>query len=94
LHVDGEEKGIVSINHNLIENLYVLPNQQRKGYGTILLNYAEQKCEQCPFLWILSNNDRGRSFYQKHGYVFTGEKKELKGGLAELKMQMERQVKI
>ena len=30
-------KGIVSVHHNLIENLYVLPDQQRKGYGTVKL---------------------------------------------------------
>ena len=44
-------------HHNLIENLYVIPDQQRKGYGEMLLNYVEEQCEGVPTLWILSNND-------------------------------------
>ena len=81
-------KGIVSVHNNLIENLYVLPNQQRKGYGKLLLKYAEKQCEGTPTLWILSNNDRARAFYLKNEYDFTGGRKELKGGLAELEMQL------
>ena len=43
--MDAGAKGIVSIKDNLIENLYVLPSEQRKGYGTKLLKYAEEKCQ-------------------------------------------------
>ena len=86
-------KGIVSVHHNLIENLYVLPDQQRKGYGELLLKYAEKQCEGTPTLWILSNNDRAKAFYLKNGFDFTGERKELKGGLAELEMKHQKGVK-
>ena len=86
-------KGIVSVHHNLIENLYVLPDQQRKGYGELLLKYAKEQCEGTPTLWILSNNDRARAFYLKNGYDFTGGRKELKGGLAELEMKLQKGVK-
>ncbi|MBR3841885.1 MAG: GNAT family N-acetyltransferase [Christensenellaceae bacterium] len=40
---DKEAKGVVSVSGCMIEDLYVLPTEQRKGYGTILLRYAEQK---------------------------------------------------
>ena len=79
-------------HHNLIENLYVLPDQQRKGYGELLLKYAKEQCEGTPTLWILSNNDRARAFYLKNGFDFTGERKELKGGLAELEMKFQKGV--
>ena len=85
---DTEAKGIVSIKNNLIENLYVLPSEQRKGYGTKLLHFAEQKCIDTPTLWILSNNDVAKSLYTKHGYLFTGNVKELKNELQELEMQL------
>ena len=86
--IDTEAKGIVSIKDNLIENLYVLPSEQRKGYGTKLLLFAEQKCLSTPTLWILSNNEAAKSLYVKRGYVFTGNVKPLKNELQELEMHL------
>lgn len=86
--VDKEPKGIVSIKDNLIENLYVLPSEQRRGYGTKLLHYAEQKCEGMPTLWILSNNDEARRLYARCGYQFTGNVKQLKNELYEQEMKL------
>mgnify|MGYP003294058001 CR=1 FL=1 len=86
LLVENGSKGIVSIKDNLIENLYVLPEEQRKGYGTKLLKYAEIICTGIPTLWILSNNKAAKNFYQKHGYIFTENKKFLNDELSELEM--------
>ena len=36
--------GIVSIKDNLIEDLYILPTEQHKGYGTDLLLFAIEEC--------------------------------------------------
>jgi len=88
--VDTDAKGIVSIKDNLIENLYVLPSEQRKGYGTNLLHFAEQKCSNTPTLWVLSNNKAAKNLYVKHGYTFTGNVKSLKSELQELEMQLTR----
>ena len=85
--VDGGAKGIVSIKDNLIENLYVLPTEQHKGYGTKLLRYAELLCKDNPKLWILSNNDNARRFYKKEGYHFTGKENSLTDELSEFEMQ-------
>ena len=86
--MDTGAKGVVSIKDNLIENLYVLPSEQRKGYGTKLLKYAEEKCQGIPKLWILSNNNAAKNLYVKHGYTFTGNVKPLKNELQELEMQL------
>ena len=88
--VDADAKGIVSIKDNLIENLYVLPSEQHKGYGTKLLHFAEQKCSNTPTLWVLSNNHAAKNLYAKHGYTFTGNVKPRKNGLQELEMQRTR----
>lgn len=87
--VENDAKGIVSVKDNLIENLYVLPAEQRKGYGTKLLQYAELICKGIPTLWILSNNNAARNLYQKMGYKFTGNEKILNDTLKELEMQHE-----
>lgn len=43
--IDDEPVGIVSVKNNLIENLYVLPEEWGKGYGKKLLQFAIEKCE-------------------------------------------------
>ena len=79
--------GIVSVKGNLIENLYVLPDKQRMGYGSKLLKFAIEKCEDEPVLWILSNNKRAENFYCKHGFTKSGNEKVLSEELSELEMR-------
>lgn len=76
--------GIVSLQNGLIENLYVLPAEQRKGYGTMLLQYILQECNGTPRLWILSNNPKANAFYKKHGFTESGKRKQLRSNLFEV----------
>lgn len=64
--------GIVTICGDLIENLYVLPSEQNKGYRTQLLAIAVEKCAGVPTLWVLNTNDRARHFYERRGFRPTG----------------------
>jgi len=84
--IDHIPVGIVSVCGSLIENLYVLPTEQRKGYGTMLLQYVLKQCNGMPSLWILSNNDRANAFYKKHGFVESGKKKQLRNDLFEVEL--------
>ena len=84
--IDTIPVGIVSVQNSLIENLYVLPAEQRKGYGTKLLQYAIQRCNSIPTLWILSNNKRARYFYKKYGFSESGNIKPLKNNLFEIEL--------
>ncbi|MBM6896765.1 GNAT family N-acetyltransferase [Pseudoflavonifractor capillosus] len=86
LYLDSP-KGIVSLKGNLIENLYVHPSEQRKGYGTQLLRYVEELCSDKPTLWVLSNNQSTISLYRREDYEFTGNRRKLRSNLAELEMQ-------
>ena len=61
--IDHIPVGIVSVCGSLIENLYVLPTEQRKGYGAMLLQYVLKQCHGIPSLWILSNNDRALTHF-------------------------------
>lgn len=90
--IDRMPVGIVSVCGSLIENLYVLPAEQRKGYGTVLLQYALRQCSGIPSLWILSNNGRAGAFYKKHGFAASGKRKPLRNELfeAELVLRSER----
>ena len=84
--IDHVPVGIVSVCGSLIENLYVLPTEQRKGYGEMLLQYGLKQCNGIPSLWILSNNDRANAFYKKHGFVESGKKKQLRNDLFEVEL--------
>ena len=84
--IDHVPVGIVSVCGSLIENLYVLPTEQRKGYGEMLLQYGLKQCNGIPSLWILSNNDRANAFYKKYGFVESGRKKQLGNDLFEVEL--------
>jgi GNAT superfamily N-acetyltransferase len=79
--------GIVSIMGNLIENLYVLPSEQHKGYGTELLLFAMDECNGSPCLWILDNNEKAYCLYTKHGFQLTGNKHQLSNTISEVEMK-------
>ncbi len=61
----GKSFGIVSVTQSLIEDLYVLPQEQNKGFGTKLLNFACSKCTAEPTLWILQNNENAARLYRR-----------------------------
>ena len=78
--------GIVSVHGNLIENLYVLPSEQRKGYGAQLLEFAIRKCQGTPKLWILNINEGAYRLYTKNGFKETGNRKQLNDALYEMEL--------
>ena len=87
LHSDsGRVVGIVSIQNDLIGDLYVLPSEQRKGYGTTLLRFAMAKCTGTPTLWVLDHNRQAIRLYERNGFCLTGERKVLSETLSELQM--------
>ena len=86
--IDNYPVGIVSVHGSLIENLYVLPSEQRKGYGSQLLHYAIQHCCGTPCLWILNNNEGAYRLYSKNGFKETGNRKQLNDSLYEMELSL------
>ncbi len=84
--IDQKPVGIVSVRGSLIENLYVLPDEQNKGYGTQLLLFAVEKCAESPSLWILSTNDGAKRLYERNGFEPTGNIIPHAGGVYELEL--------
>ena len=76
--------GIVSVTDSLIEDLYVLPEMQNRGYGTKLLRYAAERCTGTPTLWILGNNVNAERLYRRLGFRETGRKNPITNGLDEM----------
>ena len=80
--------GIVSVKGNLIEDLYVLPEFQSRGFGTLLLRYAVAQCTGIPTLWILENNHRAGKLYLREGFRKTGRRNTVTNGLDEIEYAM------
>ena len=83
-----EPIGIVSVKNSCIEDLYVLPEQQNKGYGSMLLQFAIKTCPNTPTLWILENNTRARKLYERFGFRETGGRKQVTHGLDEIEFAL------
>lgn len=88
LLVDDGPKGVVSVTGSLIEDLYVLPEEQGKGYGTKLLRFAAAVSTGTPSLWILENNAGARRLYTRLGFFETGNRKITPGGLDEIEFAL------
>lgn len=70
---DGVVKGLVVVNGDEIEKLYVEPAFQGQGVGARLLAYAVESLG-ARWLWALEKNDRALRFYARHGFMPTGER--------------------
>ena len=86
LLMEAEAIGVVSVTENLIEDLYVLPEYQGRGYGTQLLRFAMAACTGRPSLWVLESNAGARRLYEREGFCLTGKKKALSGKIAEIEL--------
>lgn len=62
--------------------IYLLPEVQRQGIGSALLQKAEaeiaKKAQQVA-LWVVDSNFDTIHFYEQHGYQFDGEEVEDEG---------------
>ena len=86
--VDEEPAGIVSLSGGLIEDLYVLPELQNRGYGTELLRFAISLCTDTPRLWILENNVNAARLYRRMGFTETGGRQPITDGLDEIEFAL------
>lgn len=71
---DGLIKGFVQLKEREICKIYVDTFFQSKGIGKELIEYAINEYD-ANNLWALEKNERAISFYIKHGFNLTGEKK-------------------
>jgi ribosomal protein S18 acetylase RimI-like enzyme len=60
--------GFVAMAHgNFLEHLYVHPDSQGRGVGSVLLMRAKQRMPNGFRLWLFQQNTQARRFYERHG---------------------------
>ena len=78
LERQDEPVGYVAFGDGMIHHLGVLADRHRRGYGSVLLEFAslEVFAEGTPqaSLWVLSANEVARAFYRAHGWNETEER--------------------
>ena len=80
--------GVVSVTGSLIEDLYILPDMQNRGYGTELLKFAVGLCPDVPTLWILENNEGAARLYRRMGFKETGKVNAITDRLTEIEFSL------
>ena len=71
-----EAVGVVSVGHGDLQTLYVMPEFWGRGIGSTLHDLALDRLRESNVqearLWTLTDNHRGRAFYEKRGWSLTG----------------------
>lgn len=70
---DGIIRGMVTIHGDEVRQLYVEPCLQGHGVGAALLRHAVE-ARHATHLWALEKNEKALRFYQRHGFLPTGER--------------------
>lgn len=86
VYEDEFVKGMLHIEQQEIQELYVEHFFQNQGIGSALLDFALQKAD-ASYLWVLEKNQHAIAFYQNHGFLLSGERK-LEEGTEEYVVQM------
>lgn len=75
---DGVVKGFIKIEGTYIARLFVEPVLQNASIGTKLLEFAVNE-HRADHLWALEKNENAIRFYERNGFVPTGERKPEEG---------------
>jgi GNAT superfamily N-acetyltransferase len=59
--------GMIAFRDGWIDQLYVLPDAQRRGLGGALLDVATRTSDRLQ-LWTFQRNVRARGFYEARGF--------------------------
>lgn len=67
--VDSVAIGVLVLDAQWVDQLYVRPDAQGQGVGTLLLAQARRACPRQLQLWVFQSNTRAITFYANRGFV-------------------------
>ena len=70
--VDDAVSGVLVLNGNWIEQLYVDPDWTNQGLGTALMERAKVERPEAIDLWTFKSNRGAQRFYERHGFRAVG----------------------
>ncbi|HEX3454683.1 MAG TPA: GNAT family N-acetyltransferase, partial [Gaiellaceae bacterium] len=60
--------GFAGLNADTLTHIYVDPDRQGCGIGTVLLEHAKSLRSERLELWVFQKNEGARRFYERHGF--------------------------
>ncbi|WP_320775883.1 GNAT family N-acetyltransferase [Streptomyces sp. CRN 30] len=67
--IDGSVAGMMVLDGEDLEQLYLDPDRQGRGIGGRLLHLAKQRRPAGLALWTFQINESARRFYERHGFI-------------------------
>jgi putative acetyltransferase len=64
--------GIIAFREGWVDQLYVLPASQGRGFGRALLQIAKSRSRELS-LWTFQRNRNARQFYEREGFTLVRE---------------------
>jgi len=64
-----EVLGYASLEGDVLEHLYLLPDVRRQGLGTLLLDEVKRNSPGGLRLHVFEQNTEARAFYRRHGFT-------------------------
>ena len=65
---EGRLAGFLALRHEHVEHLYVLPECQKRGVGSLLLEVAKGASPHRLLLYTFQRNSAARTFYERRGF--------------------------
>lgn len=65
---DGDVRGFLALHDGWVEHLYVHPDAQGRGVGSLLLDAAVQRSPGPLQLYVFTRNTPARRFYERAGF--------------------------
>lgn len=69
---DGTLVGVLALEGDWVDQLYLEPTHTGRGIGTLLLDHAKARRPGGLDLWAFQSNTGARRFYERHGFVAVG----------------------
>jgi GNAT superfamily N-acetyltransferase len=66
---DGGLAGILVLDGDMVDQLYVEPGRTGRGIGSALLAVAKRERPEGLRLWTFQSNAGAQRFYERHGFV-------------------------
>jgi len=66
---DAQIVGLLVLDRDWVDQLYVEPTMTGQGIGSALLKFAQDERPAGLRLWTFESNQGARRFYERHGFV-------------------------
>jgi GNAT superfamily N-acetyltransferase len=66
---DERPAGFLALKDDMVEHLYVAPDDQRQGIGSALIEAAEARRPDGLRAWVFQRNAGAIAFYERHGFT-------------------------